>query len=389
MPVEGNRQRRRFVNLARQFRGGHPCYVAPVTGEILKLLRPEKNPALQVAKQGLWIAEDGQGRVRGRIAATFDPRHAESLGEGAGWFGFFDADDAATTGFLVQHAWQWLQQQGATTMLGPADPDTNHECGCLVKGFDEIPYLMMPHQPAEYGTWLQQAGLIKAKDLLALETVADGFPLERLQPVVERSLQRGGFRLESITKKNLQAKLEEVRMIYNDSWRQNWGFLPMTKEEFHFEAEGLKFLLNPGLAQIAYRGDEAAGFILGAADLNLALHAIGSRLFPFGILRLPFLMKKIRRLRTIALGVRPAFRQRGLEVALVYTLTRNGLNQGFNQAEMSWVLEDNQAMLGLAKALKGRVSRRYRLFRPGPGFPADQKLSAAGSVPPGSEDVPE
>lgn len=361
--VEGRRARRRFVELARRFRGGHPMYVAPVTGEIAKILDPKRNPAFRWARQRLWVLEDPAGRPLGRVAATFDPRHEENLGERAGWFGFFDAESPEAAQRLLDTAWQWLADQGAATMLGPADPDTNHECGCLLEGFDELPFLMMPHHPPEYGAWIEAAGLEKAKDLLAFETDATKMPLERMRPIVQRSLERGGFRTEPITKRRLGTLIEVAREVYNTAWKENWGFLPMSAEEFAFEAEGLKFLLMRELAIVAWKDDRPAGFVLGLPDVNVALKKIDSRLFPFGILRLPFLLPRVGRSRTVALGVMPEFRGQGLDGVLVYELTQGAVRRKVHHSEMSWVLEDNEAMTRLARTFNGRQSRRYRIYR--------------------------
>ena len=362
-PVEDRRGRRRFVELARRFRGGHPLYVPPLTGEILRLLDPARNPALRVARLGLWTATDPDGRPRGRIAALFDPRHAESLGEPAGWFGFFDADGPEATRALVDQACSWLARQGAGAALGPADPDTNHECGCLMEGHDQLPYLMMPHHPPEYGTWLEAAGLEKGKDLLAYETSVTRFPFDRIEPVARRALERAGVELLHIRRRDLPRFLDAARQIYNEAWARNWGFLPMTAEEFAFEAEGLKLLVDPDYTMLAQHRGRPAGFLLGVVDPNPALHRIQSRLFPFGVLRLPFLLRRVKRMRVMALGVLPAFRRRGIELALVHHLARRAAARGIETAEMSWVLEDNREMNSLAHRVGGTVTRRYRIFR--------------------------
>ncbi|RMH04591.1 MAG: hypothetical protein D6702_02755 [Planctomycetota bacterium] len=363
--VTGRRQRRRFVDLARRFRGGSACYVPPLTGEIARLLDPDRNPALRRARRRLWIARGPDGEPRGRIGAYWDPRHAEALGEPCGWFGFFDADGPETTAALLAAARDWLREQGARALLGPADPDTNHECGCLIEGADEIPYLMMPHHPPEYAGWLEGAGLAKARDLLAFETVAERMrePLARLDRVADKALARGGYRLEPIRRRGFRAAMKAAHEVYNSAWRDNWGFLPLDFDEFWFEARGMKPLLDPRLAWLAWRGREPVGVIVALPDANLALKEIDSRLLPTGILRLPFLLRRIRRIRTVMLGVKAEHRHRGLDLALVQRLVRCGLEAGYTASEMSWVLEDNEVMVSLARRYGGRLSRRYRLYR--------------------------
>ncbi len=358
------RARRRFVELARRFRGGSPHYVPSLTGEVTRLLDPAKNPALRRARQRLWIASDERG-PRGRIAATYDARHAESLGEEAGWFGFFDADSAATAAALLDTARAWLAEQGARTVLGPGDPDTNHECGCLLEGHDELPYLMMPHHPPQYGEWIAAAGFAKAKDLLAFETDSERMApaLARMDALADRAIARGGFRLVQLTKKHFDRQIRDAHTVYQEAWQANWGFLPMELDEFLFEAAGMKMLLDPRLAWLAYREERPVGVVVALPDANQALHAVGGRLFPTGILRLPFLLRRIDRVRTMMLGVAQDCRGQGLDLALVQRMTRGSYDAGYFRSEMSWVLEDNEPMLRLAERFGGRCSRRYRVYR--------------------------
>ncbi len=363
--VDSAADRRRFVALARTFRGSSNVWCPQLDSEVLGLLHPTKNPLWQRACSQLWIARDERGRPVGRVSASWDPRHAESLGEAASWFGFFDADGPATTRLLLDAAWTWSREQGAQTMLGPADPDTNHECGCLIEGFDKLPYLMMPHNPPSYGEWLEGAGLEKAKDLLAFESGSEVFPpiLDRLRPIVDRILERTGLRIVPITKQDFAHQLELIHRVYQGAWRDNWGFLPTTLEEFRFEAEAMKFLLDSRIAFLALRGEEPVGVLLGMPDANQALRPIQAKLFPFGLFRLPFLLRKINRCRTVLLGVLPKFRQRGIDVALVYHMAKGCVEAGYQHAELSWVLEDNVAMTRLADAYGGKVRTRYRIYR--------------------------
>jgi ASC-1-like (ASCH) protein len=39
-----------------------------------------------------------------------------------------------------------------------------------------------------------------------------------------------------IDMKNFDADVENVWNIYNSAWERNWGFIPMSKQEFSFRA---------------------------------------------------------------------------------------------------------------------------------------------------------
>ncbi len=78
--------------------------------------------------------------------------------------------------------------------------------------------------------------------------------------------------------KNFRAEAGRLREIYNDAWKENWGFVPFTEKEFEFMAKELKQLVVPEFTLIAEVGDEPVGFILCVPDINVAFRKINGRL---------------------------------------------------------------------------------------------------------------
>ena len=84
----------------------------------------------------------------------------------------------------------------------------------------------------------------------------------------------------------------------------------------------------------------------------------------FDILRILWKLKvqKCRRLRTLAMGVLPEHRRRGIDTLLVHHLIGNAVAYGYTGSEMGWVLEDNQAMLGPLRRLGAERTKTYRVY---------------------------
>ena len=92
---------------------------------------------------------------------------------------------------------------------------------------------------------------------------------------------------------------------------------------------------------------------------------MGGSLFPFGWLKFLTERKKIDRCRTMALGVLPEYRKRGLDAVLYYEAMKQGIRIGHKWAEFSWMLEDNLDILKPLEVFGGRIYRRYRLVAKG------------------------
>ncbi|MGE4616535.1 MAG: N-acetyltransferase, partial [Gammaproteobacteria bacterium] len=52
----------------------------------------------------------------------------------------------------------------------------------------------------------------------------------------------------------------------------------------------------------------------------------------------------------------------GLALSVVLALQPPGLRKGLEEVEMSWILEDNEAMKNMIESLGGYVSKRYRIY---------------------------
>jgi len=75
----------------------------------------------------------------------------------------------------------------------------------------------------------------------------------------------------SINMKELDKEIKLVKEVYNEAWSKNWGFVPMTDDEFDFLAEDLKQVVVPELAIFALAKGKPVGFALSLPDINYAL----------------------------------------------------------------------------------------------------------------------
>lgn len=324
------------------------------------------NPFYHAAERQLFIARRN-GRVVGRIAAIENRAHNDFHGDRVGFFGFFECTndpDAAVA--LFQAAADWLTSRALTAMRGPVNPSTNYECGLLVGGFDEHPVFLTPWNPPYYETLVARAGFTVAKDLVGywLPYGEPGYRVpERLSAMADRAAARAQMQFRDLDPGKFWDEVELCWQIYNSAWERNWGFVPMTREEFLHMARSLRQLLVPQFAFLAEVRGEPAGFMLAAPDYNQVFRRIRSgRLLPFGFLKVLRSRTRIRTGRILALGIRDNFRSGSILPLFMHEATRRAIAYGSPGAEASWILEDNQAMRQPLEAVGGRVYRRWRIY---------------------------
>jgi hypothetical protein len=299
-----------------------------------------------------------------------DDHHNHFHKEQTGFFGFFECiDDQKIAHALLDEVTQWVKARGMNMLRGPMNPSTNHECGLLVEGFEHSPSIMMTYNPPYYGKLLESWGLGKSKDLFAYDI--DGRTArfaERLMAQSERLKQRSDIVLREINMRDFEGEIERVLEIYNDAWEQNWGFVPMTPEEFRHMAKDLKAVLDPRLLLIAEIRGEPVAFALTLPDVNQAIAKVrDGKLFPTGLLKLLWYTKGpgnkvINRCRILTLGIKKAFRNHALGPLLYTEYFKRGPGNGYPVGEASWILDDNKAMNKALELMDGKRNKVYRIY---------------------------
>ncbi len=355
----------RFLNVAYAIYGEDPHWVAPLLMDLKKVFS-DANPLFQHAEMQLWVARR-DGRDIGRIAGIIERSHNEFHGERTAFFGFFEClDDAGVCARLFEVVTVWARERGMNRLLGPMNPTTNDECGLLIEGYDSPPVLMMTYNPRYYQPLLEGVGCTKAKDLLAFAFDMVNGPKERFARFMEKFRRREpNVRLVPLDKKDLAAQLAKVKVVYNQAWEKNWGFVPMTDGEIDFMAERLKPLLTDGLAFVAETPDGPVGFLLAMPDFNEALKPLRGRMLSWGLLKaLPYFLgwKPTKYVRCITLGVTAKARGRGIEAAMLAEALTTCLRLGYQRGEASWILEDNTPVQRTIGLFGGEVYKRYRVY---------------------------
>jgi GNAT superfamily N-acetyltransferase len=240
------------------------------------------------------------------------------------------------------------------------NPSTNYECGMLVEGFDSTPMVMMTYNPRYYPVLMDQVGLRKAKDLYAYISNANTIDIDKIDRVADKALNGAGVTVRPIDMKKFDAEVEQIWDVYNAAWARNWGFVPMSREEFLQMGKEMKQILKPDLVLIGEVGDRVVGFALALPDINQALKPAGGRLFPTGLLKILYYQRLIKNVRVLALGVVEEYRASGLAAGFYAMLVRNARKLGYGDSEMSWILEDNVLM---NRSLEVMGAKRYKTYR--------------------------
>jgi len=365
LEVESSSDLTSFIKLPFALFRGDPHWVPPLISERRGFLNQKTNPFFRAAKARFFLARR-QGRYVGRIATCINFNHNEFHQDKTGFFGFFDCiDDYSVAELLFKVAMIKVKAEGMEQMIGPANFSTNHEVGLLIEGFDSPPMVMMPYNKTYYPQFAERFGLRKVKDLIAFRIFAGSEFDPRMIRMAEHIRSRNAVHLRNLEMKDFDAEIERINEIYNSAWAKNWGFVPMSRDEFRHMAKEMKPIVDPDIVYIAEVNGQPVGFSLTLPNINQALKYLNGRLFPLGLFKLLWHTKiknKIDSARVITLGIIPEYQKRGLDTLFYLDTIRTAAGKGYKWGELSWILEDNFPMVRAGELMGAEVYKKYRMY---------------------------
>lgn len=370
-PVLTKKDRKAFVTLLWDIFKDDPNWVPPLIMERMDIIDENKNPFFLHADVRLWIAyKDGEpvGRISAQIDELVEPQHGVKTGH----YGFFDCiDDQDVANALFDTASKWLKENGMIEMIGPFSLSINEETGMLVEGFDTPPRLLMGHARPYYQKLIAKYGLVKVKDTWAY-TLDISTPIlpPTIQKLVDRAVDKGQVKFRPINMDKYEEELKIILDIFNDAWIDNWKYIPFTEAELDHAVKELKMIIREDFTYIAEIDGVPQAMMVTLPNINEIIRDLDGKLFPFGVFKLLWRLKlkpSFKTVRVPLMGVRTEYQNSRLSGIMSFGLfeacRQSATKVGCEEAELSWVLEENTRLSKLLETIGCVKYKTYRLFQ--------------------------
>jgi GNAT superfamily N-acetyltransferase len=357
--------REAFVQMQFSLYRGDESFVPPIVAERRDFLNPERNPFFHEARCALFIAKRGS-TVVGRVAATLDHRYNRFHHTSDGFMGLFESEnELGIASSLLSMAADWAKRQGARRLVGPVNLAFHHDVGLLVEGFERPPSMMMPYNPRYYPKLFESNGFTKLKDLYSYElATAAGLP-EKVVRFAQRARRNPSITLRRLNVSQPDKDVAQIKAILETMMKPGLGFAPLSDAEFMAAVNRMKPIiqLRPELSLIAEVDGVPVAFSITMPDAYVALKAANGYLFPFGLAKLLWAARGIKRVRVLLFGIQDGFRRRGIDALLALETHERALALGYTAGEMGWVLEDDTPVIRTIEATGAKKIKTYRLYQ--------------------------
>ena len=165
-----------------------------------------------------------------------------------------------------------------------------------------------------------------------------------------------------MNKKRFSDEMKVFKEIYNSAWENNWGFIPLTDDEIDCLGNRLRQIVVPELTLIAEDNGNPVGFLGSPSRFQLCFKTHERQTQPYNNNEGFVLLKKIKDLRLLLLGIKKDYRNKGVD-AILFREGFKGIKKGrYKRVEFSWILEDNIPVQRIVEMIGGKLYKQYRIY---------------------------
>ena len=345
--------------------GQDSLYVSPMRADLARFLSPVENPLFQSPDDIAFFTAHRNGFPVGRITAHIHRASNARHNETRAHFGFFDCgDDPDAARALLTYAETWAKARGMTEIAGNFNLTAMQQAGVVTDGFDAAPYTDQIYNPPHIARLLEANGYARDFPMTTSEIDLQSLdPARLLGPKQKAHLASGEYSFAPVNRKTLAARMEDARVILNASFTDNPMFVPVSAEEFHFQAKEMKAILDTRISVVLMRKGAPVGAVIAIPDLNPLVRATGARLrwsTPWHYLRY-----RLTRRRAVIIfqGVMPDFHGAGLNPLMLWHVLSAMKQAGYHKVGGTWIADVNAASLRQLEKVGGKPLHRLHLFR--------------------------
>lgn len=306
-------------------------------------------------------------RPVGRCNAFVNHNHNKHWSDKIGFFGQFETiNNQSVTNALINAAAGWLQQQGMTHIRGPQNLPVNEATpGILIHGFDTRPVIYYHYNKPFYARAIENAGFKEVKRVKSWEFTVGTEWGEKAYRVADKVSKRYNVTFENWNQRPVKERKREMFEIYNDAWNNNWGFVPFTREEFERNIDDMQLILKPGLFLFVYVKGDPAAFFGGVPNIFEVMKPFSfcRRCEVLRAAKMLLLKNRVKGYRFGYMGVKRKFQRLGLDSVMLVKQKQYTEDQGYDYADIGWVLEDNVLVTRVLDWAGCKLSKIYTIYQ--------------------------
>lgn len=361
--VATRRQLKEFIFLPEKIHKNHSNWLPPVYLDEFKFFDPKKNHAFSHCDTKLYLAYKGW-EVVGRIMGIIHHQYNQVRGEKTARFGFIECyNDEEVAHLLLSTIENWARKFDVVKIIGPYGFSDKDPQGLQISGFEYMPILATAVNFPYMVDLVEKNGYTKDIDCLVYKLDLTKPLPEVYNRIIQRFDSRKDFECKEFkTKKELRPYVIPILRLVNETYKELYGFTPLTELEMKEFASRYMDVLDPRFVKAITKNGEVVAFIVGLLNFTPGIQRSKGRILPFGIFHILRAMKVTKQLDLMLGAVKPNCQGMGFEILMAMKLIGSCRAAGLTQMEIHLVLETNTKMLAELERVEAQLHKKFRVF---------------------------
>ena len=350
----------RYVNFGQEVYRDISPWVPPDSQHLVELLSGHGGFGADTYIQPFLI-ENGD-KVLATITAVTSDIYNQRWKERLGHLLFFEAlpDQNEAVETLMQAAEDWCRArdcQAARMSLLPG-----MQLPMTIDAYDEIPTIFHNYNPPYYHSYVKNAGFRTECGVVQYQIRFTPELAKRYRAMVERA-EKSGVSLRTWDFDRLEAENETFTSLFNETFAEHFGFMPLPAAVMSGLTVGLKDFLISDFTLFAEADGATVGFVFSSPDLNQVFHRMKGKDLEQNFAEFQQLLSTIDHGVLLIIGVRKSQRGRGVNLALAARSYLAMIERGYKTGSYTVVMDDNWPSRRTAEKLGARVTRNFNVYR--------------------------
>lgn len=365
--VKSKKDRKLFLNIARNLYKNDPNWVCPLDKEVESVFDPLKNIFFDFGDACRWILYDDNNDPVGRVAAFINKKKAYTFQQPTGGMGFFECiNDQKAAYMLFDTCRDWLKERGMKAMDGPINFGENDRFwGLLTEGFMP-PGIGMPYNHQYYKDFFESYGFKFYFEQVSNHlSLTKPFP-ERFWKIAEWIQKKPEYNFRHFENEHREKYVDDFVQVYNEAWAFHENFTPIVPEDLNRALRELSSVLEEEFIWFVYSDNKPIAFLIMFPDINQILIHLNGKMHLWNKIRFMYYKnrKTITRGRIVIMGVIPQFQKSGVESGIFWNLQRQmDKRPYYTELELSWVGDFNPKMRQLHESVGAVFAKRHITYR--------------------------
>ncbi|PKK95969.1 MAG: hypothetical protein CVV59_00980 [Tenericutes bacterium HGW-Tenericutes-4] len=365
--VKNVRDLKKFVHFPLRLYKNNKYYVPPILLDEINYLQKHKNPAFESAEVGLFLAYKSK-KIVGRIAGFVLYEYNDKINENRVRFSRFDSvDDQTVANALFDAVVEFGKKFNATKLHGPLGANDLDREGLLIEGFTTEQTFEEQYNFEYYVKLIENYGFKKEVDWLEYRIFLPKKMDERIERISSLVLKRSNLEIAKIEKKNafIDKYKDGIFNVLDEAYAKLYGVVPISDGVRREVVKQFKLLLDPRfICVVLNEKKEVVAFGLAVPSLAKAVQKSNGRLFPFGLFRLLYAVKKPKNIDLGLIAVKPEYQRTGINAIVLNEIGKKIINAGIPYVETNLQLESNvevQAQFENFEKIQHKKRRSYAM----------------------------